>query len=907
VDIQFITGSSTCLVKIYYEDSLTENFQTKEIESIKFEKDANKLQVLNIYIKGVANSFLLKNLDSINFFIAATPVPNIANINPTSGYIGDDVLITGTNFGATQDTSIVSFKGKNAIDYTSWSDTQIKIKVPAGASTGKLSATVHGIKSNELDFTVLAKLLSLTPNSGKIGDTITISGSGFGSSRGSSFVTFNDTIATEYISWSDVQIKVKVPKGAKTGKVVQMANSIKSNGLDFTVLVYPNLESITPSTAKIGDTVVLAGTNFGIGKDTSFVYFAGKKAANYISRSATQIKLKVPVGTKTGKVYITSGANKTNELDFSIIPQITSIMPDSAGITEQITIYGTNFGDKAGTSTVAFNDTITTDFISWSDIQIELKVPAGAVSGKVRVNVTGLPSNDVNFTVIQHIASINPYILKIGDPITITGTNFGATRGTNKVLLNTIEAPSYDSWSDTEIKIKIPDNAFSGKLYVVKGSRKSNAADFFIIPEIAAINPATGRLNDIVTISGKGFGTVQGASTVDFNGGPATEIQGWSNGSISVKVPGTAKTGKVSVTVSGQKSNEVDFSILPSISSIFPTSGLVGDQITISGACFGASQGTSFVSFQGANASSYISWADNQIVAVVPTGTQNGKLSVTVGGVKSNELDFYLKPQISSISPNNAYLGTQITISGVNFGASQGTSIVAFTGGNASSIQSWSNTSIVVIAPNSATSGPVSVTVNNIKSNELDFTPLSVMIGQQEWMIKNLDVSTYKNGETIPQCTDETEWDNLTTGAWCYYSNSSDNGVIYGKLYNWYAVNDSRGLAPSGWHIPTNNEWSSLSTYLGGNSVSGGKLKETGTSHWSAPNTNATNESGFTALGAGYRYLQYAHLGDVGAFWTSTQADAQTAYEWQILYNAGTISNNPQGKALGFSVRCLKD
>ena len=126
-------------------------------------------------------------------------------------------------------------------------------------------------------------------------------------------------------------------------------------------------------------------------------------------------------------------------------------------------------------------------------------------------------------------------------------------------------------------------------------------------------------------------------------------------------------------------------------------------------------------------------------------------------------------------------------------------------------------------------------------------------------------------------------------------------------MYNWFAVNDSRGLAPSGWHIPTLTEWSSLITYLGGNTVAGGKLKETGTLHWTAPNTNATNESGFTALGAGYRYQQFIHLGDVAAFWTATQADAQTANECQIIYTTGAANIFGQGKAIGFSVRCIKD
>ena len=127
----------------------------------------------------------------------------------------------------------------------------------------------------------------------------------------------------------------------------------------------------------------------------------------------------------------------------------------------------------------------------------------------------------------------------------------------------------------------------------------------------------------------------------------------------------------------------------------------------------------------------------------------------------------------------------------------------------------------------------------------------SVLIGTQQWMQQNLEVVTYRDGTVIPQVTDATAWAGLTTGAWCYYGNDPSSG--YGKLYNWYAVNDPRGLAPQGWHIPTDAEWTTLSTLLGGTSVAGGKMKTTGITRWNSPNTSATNESGFAGLPGGYR------------------------------------------------------
>ncbi|MBL0014028.1 MAG: fibrobacter succinogenes major paralogous domain-containing protein [Flavobacterium sp.] len=104
-----------------------------------------------------------------------------------------------------------------------------------------------------------------------------------------------------------------------------------------------------------------------------------------------------------------------------------------------------------------------------------------------------------------------------------------------------------------------------------------------------------------------------------------------------------------------------------------------------------------------------------------------------------------------------------------------------------------------------------------------------VQIGTQIWMTKNLNVSRYRNGDPIPQVANSAQWANLNTGAWCYYANSTANGPIYGKLYNWYAVNDSRGLAPEGWHIPSDAEWTTLVSFLGFPDVAGGKMKTTGT------------------------------------------------------------------------------
>jgi uncharacterized protein (TIGR02145 family) len=193
----------------------------------------------------------------------------------------------------------------------------------------------------------------------------------------------------------------------------------------------------------------------------------------------------------------------------------------------------------------------------------------------------------------------------------------------------------------------------------------------------------------------------------------------------------------------------------------------------------------------------------------------------------------------------------------------------------------------------------------------------SVTIGTQIWSNTNLDVTTYRDGTPIPQVTDPTAWENLTTGAWCYYI--SANFTAYGKLYNWYAVagihdNDpntpNKILAPTGWHIPTDTEWTTLTTFLGGEQVAGGKMKATSTL-WQSPNLGATNESGFTALPGGYRHFGqgFLEINTSGNWWSSSEINTtNAAWSRSLFNNTGNAYRLDSGyKKNGYSVRLVKD
>lgn len=188
----------------------------------------------------------------------------------------------------------------------------------------------------------------------------------------------------------------------------------------------------------------------------------------------------------------------------------------------------------------------------------------------------------------------------------------------------------------------------------------------------------------------------------------------------------------------------------------------------------------------------------------------------------------------------------------------------------------------------------------------------TVAIGAQVWMSENLKVTHYRNGDAIPNVTDGGTWWGLSTGAYCNYNNDKNKVATYGRLYNWYAVNDSRNIAPVGWHVATNADWQTLVDFLGGNSVAGGKMKENGTTHWASPNIGATNESGFSALPGGfYAYngdAMFTNFGLTGNWWSSTEFNSTYAWCHFLDYHYSDIFVDSYfNKRDGLSVRCVKD
>jgi len=214
--------------------------------------------------------------------------------------------------------------------------------------------------------------------------------------------------------------------------------------------------------------------------------------------------------------------------------------------------------------------------------------------------------------------------------------------------------------------------------------------------------------------------------------------------------------------------------------------------------------------------------------------------------------------------------------------------------------------------------------LNTIEETSIEFNPdiiygsvedidknvyKTVTICGQTWMAENLRTTHYQNGDQIENIINNTEWENLKSGAYSLFENDTTNKHPYGALYNWYAVNDSRKIAPEGWHVATDEEWTTLMECLGGEEIAGAKMKEIGIIHWTSTTDEITNESGFTSLPSSYRF-PFGGFGDLGescSFWASTEKNDSIAWNRGIGAEDLYCGRGAYLKEYGFSIRCVKD
>ncbi|MGZ5442602.1 MAG: DUF7948 domain-containing protein [Thermoanaerobaculia bacterium] len=329
------------------------------------------------------------------------------------------------------------------------------------------------------------------------------------------------------------------------------------------------------------------------------------------------------------------------------------------------------------------------------------------------------------------LTSISPTSGYPDTQVTFTGTNFGALQGIGSVWLGSKLAGSIVSWTNTQIVAVVDSGATSGSAIVQQNGVWSNSIAFTVVaPSLTSISPNSGYPGTQVTFTGTDFGASQGSGSVWLGSKAAGSIVSWSDTQVVATVAAGAASGNAQVQQNGVWSNSIAFTVpAPSLTSITPTSGVTGTQVTYTGTNFGSTQGSGSAWLGSKLAGSIVSWSDTQIVATVASGSVTGSAQVQQGGVWSNSIAFTVTtPALSSVSPTTAIAGDSITLTGTNFGATQGSGSVWLGNKLAGSIVSWSGTQIVAVVATGAKSGSAQVQQGGVWSNSIAFTVITPVV-----------------------------------------------------------------------------------------------------------------------------------------------------------------------------------
>lgn len=643
--------------------------------------------------------------------------PTILSFTPTVGKIGDTVNINGGNF--VQGVTTVTFGG-NVTDPAPnvLNPGQLMAKVPLNAKTGPITVTNKNLSATSSSpFTVIEPpvISSFSPAGGPVGTSVTISGKNF---FNVSRVRFDGTDQQAFsVNAEGTVIVTTVPAGATSGPI-RVVNAVDGTNSRDPFILPPVISSFSPTSGSRGQEIKISGMNF---LNTQAVEFNGVPATfrrDPAGSANTALLAVVPDQATSGKIVVRNIAGafeSTGTFTVLFPPVINGFDPSSGPVGTPVDILGARF---TGATAVTFGGVAAAIEPGSGETIIKTRVPMNATTGKICVtNGDGTTCSALDFTVgsganVPAISGFSPTSGQVNTEVQITGTNF---TGTNAVRFNN-QLAAFNILSPNLIVAIVPAAATSGKICVSNADGTGCSANNFTViganpPVISGFSPASGPAGSQVTITGTNF---TGTTAVVFNSGAAAAFMVISNNELRATVPVTASTGPINVTNSdGTASSDLDFIVIkpPVISSLSPTSGPAGTQVTITGTNF---MGTSSVTFGGVAAQQF-SVGGNQIINVtVPPGASSGQVCVTnPAGTACTSGNFTVTttnnpppPTISSFSPASGPVGTSVNIFGTSFST---VSAVKFNGASASFTINSTN-SITAIVPAGATTGPISVT-----------------------------------------------------------------------------------------------------------------------------------------------------------------------------------------------------
>ncbi len=444
--------------------------------------------------------------------------PEIISFSPQSGPVGTEITVIGKNFTG---TNIVYIGSGSTTNFSVISDTELKVTVPATATSGKIlirTATGQIYSTDIFSLTGAPEIHSFTPGSGPVGTTVTITGINF---TGATLVYFGSGTTNTFTVLSDTEIQVIVPALASTGKIqVHTPNGRAYSALNFTVSGAPEIISFSPQSGPVGTEITVIGKNF---TGTNIVYIGSGSTTNFSVISDTELKVTVPATATSGKILIRTATGQIYSTDiFSLTgaPEIHSFTPGSGPVGTTVTITGINF---TGATLVYFGSGTTNTFTVLSDTEIQVIVPALASTGKIQVHTpNGRAYSALNFTVsgAPELISFSPQSGPVGTEITVTGKNF---TGTNRVYVGSGSTTNgYTVISDTELKVTVFSNATDGRLIIrTPNGQVSSVASYDVTPAYLTTSEAEYIFNNTaIGVTQNTEYTVEGLGLA--NGQPVT-------------------------------------------------------------------------------------------------------------------------------------------------------------------------------------------------------------------------------------------------------------------------------------------------------------------------------------------------------------------------------------------------
>jgi IPT/TIG domain len=732
---------------------------------------------------GNTSSLATATFDNVSVNSSAAPAPVISSVSATTGNVGSEVTISGTGFGASQGNSLVTLNGA-AMTINSWSGISISFTIPSGATSGYLVASVAPSMndSNPVVFTVESQPLP----SGWLDGDVGAVGTAGSSSYASGVFTVNGAGAGFSTSSTDAFHFVYQPLSGN-GSIIARLVSLPS-GVEAAVVVRQTLEpgdlaatlrDNGSSTYWVRTTANAGATEEGFGSGTAAPYWLQlvRSGTTFTAYGAPDGVTWTQLGSSetismTQDVYVGLGVASQSTSSLSTVtfdnvsvnsssgpaPVISSVSATTGNVGSEVTISGTGFGASQGNSLVTLNGAAMT-INSWSSISISFTIPSGATSGYLVVSVAPSmnDSNPVVFTVeSQPLPSgwLDGDVGAVGTAgsssyangvFSVNGAGGGQLTGGSADAFHFVYQPLSGDGSIIARVVSLTSGAQAGVMvrqtldpgsitanvtewspYVYFDTRTTAGAGLSWAGDTSGATPPYWLQ---LARSGSTFTTYIAPDGVNWTQvGSSKTISMTQDVYVGLAVTSGNTSSLATATFDNVSTTFAPPILAPAIASLSPNTAVAGAAVTITGTNFGSSQGSSSVTFNG-TAGTPTSWTPTSIIVPVPGTATSGNVLVTVSGLTSNAIPFTVSqtPAITSLSPTAGTVGTSVTISGVNFGTTQGTSTVSFAGTSTTPTPtSWSATSIVVPVPSGATSGNVVVETSNGVSAGVSFTVLPV-------------------------------------------------------------------------------------------------------------------------------------------------------------------------------------